>query len=149
MGSLVVSLSLSLDGFVAPERRTGQPARRRGGVKLFEWWTAGTERVGPDDRFRPPARSRPVVQEMFEGGAIITGRRTFDIARGWGGLNLVAVLLGSGVRRFANLEGHPFDLDCTRGVESDGAPISATASSNRLGRRSTTWNRSQISRSTS
>jgi len=42
-------------------------------------------RVGPDDRFKPPARSRAVVEEMFDCGAIITGRRTFDIAGGWGG----------------------------------------------------------------
>src|SRR5271166_1100822 len=34
---------------------------------------------------RPPARSRPVVEEMFACGAIITGRRTFDVADGWGG----------------------------------------------------------------
>jgi dihydrofolate reductase len=56
-----------------------------GGGRLFEWRTAGTERLEPDDRFRPPARSRAVVEEAFSGGAIITGRRTFDIARGWGG----------------------------------------------------------------
>jgi dihydrofolate reductase len=30
-------------------------------------------------------RSRAVVAEMFECGAVITGRRTFDIADGWGG----------------------------------------------------------------
>ena len=33
---------------------------------------------------------------------------------------MVPVLLGGGVRLFANLEGHPFDLECTRVVESDG-----------------------------
>jgi dihydrofolate reductase len=127
---------------------------------------------------------------MFECGAIITGRRTFDIADGWGGhhpvgapffllthsppdrhvgpgtdgtvvtdgiesaleqaravaggrdiavgaaavaqqyleaglldeihVNLVPVLLGGGVRLFANLGDRQFDLDCTRLVESDG-----------------------------
>jgi dihydrofolate reductase len=41
--------------------------------------------MGPDDRFRPPLRSRAVVEEMFDCGAVITGRRTFDIAAGWGG----------------------------------------------------------------
>jgi len=55
------------------------------GGRLFAWWTADTERLGPDDRFRPPARSRAVVSEAFACGAVITGRRTFDIARGWGG----------------------------------------------------------------
>ncbi len=190
MGNLVIDISISLDGFVAgPNDGPGNPLGD-GGMRLFDWWTAGTERIGPDDRFRPPPRSRDVVREMFACGALITGRRTFEIARGWGGhhpvgapfflltheppdryvgpgtegivvtdgiesalrqaravagdraigiasadvagqylkaglldeihLNIVPVLLGGGVRLFANLEGHPFDLECTRVVESDG-----------------------------
>jgi len=85
MGKVVVGLSMSLDGFVAgPNDGPGNPLGDGGG-RLFDWWTAGTERVGPDDRFKPPARSRRVVEEMFACGAVITGRRTFDIANGWGG----------------------------------------------------------------
>ena len=85
MGNVVVGLSMSLDGFVAgPNDGPGNPLGDGGG-RLFDWWTAGPVRVGPDDRFKPPARSRPVVEEMFACGAIITGRRTFDIAQGWGG----------------------------------------------------------------
>jgi hypothetical protein len=85
MSNVVVGLSVSLDGFVAgPNDGPGNPLGDGGG-KLFEWWTAGTERLGPDDRFRPPGRSRGVVEETFAVGAIITGRRTFDIAGGWGG----------------------------------------------------------------
>jgi dihydrofolate reductase len=85
MSKVVVGLSVSLDGFIAgPNDGPGNPLGDGGG-KLFEWWTAGTERIGPDDRFRPPARSRAVVEEAFAGGAVITGRRTFDIAGGWGG----------------------------------------------------------------
>ncbi len=190
MGKVVVGLSMSLDGFVAgPNDGPGNPLGDGGG-RLFDWWTAGTERVGPDGRFRPPARSRAVVEEMFACGAVITGRRTFDIANGWGGhhpvgapffllthhlpdqhvgpgtdgtvvtdgiesalaqaravagerdvsvgaadvaqqflkaglldeiqINLVPVLLGGGVRLFANLEDHQLNLECTRVVESDG-----------------------------
>lgn len=85
MGAVVVDLSMSLDGFIAgPNDGPGNPLGD-GGRRLFDWWTAGSERVGPDDRFRPPARSRPVVAEMFDCGAIIAGRRWFDIAGGWGG----------------------------------------------------------------
>jgi dihydrofolate reductase len=190
MGKVVTGLTMSLDGFIAgPNDGPGNPLGDDGG-RLFDWWTAGIERVGPDDRFKPPARSRAVVREMFECGAIVTGRRTFDIAGGWGGhhpigapffllthsppeqwvgpgtdgtvvldgiesalaqaraiagerdvavgaadvaqqylaaglldeihVNLVPVLLGSGVRLFANLEDHQLDLECTRVVESDG-----------------------------
>jgi dihydrofolate reductase len=85
MSKVVVGLSVSLDGYIAaPNDGPGNPLGDGGG-RLFEWWTAGTERIGPDDRFRPPARSRAVVEEAFASGAIITGRRTFDIAGGWGG----------------------------------------------------------------
>src|ERR1017187_3657651 len=85
MGNVVVGLTISLDGFIAgPNDGPGNPLGD-GGSALFDWWSAGTERLGPDDRFKPPAHSRLVVEEMFECGAIITGRRTFDIAGGWGG----------------------------------------------------------------
>jgi dihydrofolate reductase len=85
MGKLVVGLSMSLDGFIAGPNDGDRNPLGDGGGKLFEWWTAGTDRLGPDDRFKPPARSREIVEEAFSGGAVITGRRTFDIARGWGG----------------------------------------------------------------
>ena len=89
MGPVVADLSVSLDGFIAgPNDGPGNPLRDGGG-RLFDWWTADTERIGPDDRFKPPARSRAVASETFGSGAVITGRRTFDIARGWGGRPLV------------------------------------------------------------
>lgn len=190
MGKVVVGLTISLDGFIAgPNDGPGNPLGD-GGTALFNWWTAGDERVGPDDRFRPPRPSHGVVREMFECGAVITGRRTFDIAEGWQGhhpvgapffvlthnaperwvgpgtqgtavtdgiysalekaqavagsrpvsvgaadvaqqylraglvdevhVNLVPLLLGAGIRLFANLEGHLPRLECTRVVESVG-----------------------------
>jgi dihydrofolate reductase len=85
MGMVVVDLSTSLDGFIAgPNDGPGNPLGD-GGMRIFEWMSAGDEVIGGDERFRPPAASRPVVEEWFECGAIITGRRTFDIANGWGG----------------------------------------------------------------
>jgi len=97
MGKVMVALSISLDGFIAgPNDGPGNPLGD-GGSTLFDWWSAGTKCVGPrsrshsDDRFKPPARSRVVAREMFECGAIITGRRTFDIAKGWGGDHPVGV----------------------------------------------------------
>jgi dihydrofolate reductase len=85
MRRLLVSISISLDGFVAGPNDGPDNPLGDGGSRLFDWWTAGTERIGDDERFRPPERSRVVVEEMFDCGAIITGRRTFDIAGGWGG----------------------------------------------------------------
>jgi dihydrofolate reductase len=85
MGNLVIRLSMSLDGFIAGPNDGPDNPLGDGGGRLFEWWASGTERVGPDDRFKPEPRSRAVAEEAFKTGAIITGRRTFDIAGGWGG----------------------------------------------------------------
>jgi dihydrofolate reductase len=85
MGKVVVDLSVSLDGFIAGADDGPAKPLGDGGTRLFDWWSAGTVRVGPDDRFKPPSRSLPVVEEMLACGAVITGRRTFDIADGWGG----------------------------------------------------------------
>ena len=85
MGKVIVGLSMSLDGYIAGPNDGPANPLGDGGGRLFAWWTAGKERVGPDDRFKPPARSRAVVEEMFRCGAIIAGRRTFDLANGWGG----------------------------------------------------------------
>jgi dihydrofolate reductase len=190
MGNVVIAQSMSLDGFIAgPNDGPGNPLGDGGG-RLFEWMTGGEERVGPDDRFKPVARSRPAMREMLECGAIVIGRRTFDIAKGWGGhhpigvpffllthappeehvgpgtagtvvtdgiesaleqaravagarkiavgaadvaqqylraglvdevhIDLVAILLGGGVRMFANLHELQTRLECTRVIESDG-----------------------------
>jgi dihydrofolate reductase len=85
MGVVTVDLSISLDGFIAGAHDGPDNPLGDGGQRLFAWWSAGQARVGPDDRFKPPDKSRPVVEAMLRGGALVTGRRTFDIADGWGG----------------------------------------------------------------
>ena len=55
MGNVVVGLTMSVDGFIAgPNDGPGNPLGDGGG-RLFNWWSDGSARVGPDDRFRPPA----------------------------------------------------------------------------------------------
>jgi len=84
MGDVVVDLSVSLDGFIAgsddgPDRPLG-----RGGDRLFTWMSAGPESNRVERRLAPPEASAIVVDEwMTEYGAMISGRRTFDIADGW------------------------------------------------------------------
>jgi hypothetical protein len=85
MGLVVVDLTVSLDGYIAGPNDGPDNPLGDGGSPLFDWWRAGTERIGPDDRFKPAARSVAVAREAFGYGAVITGRRTFDIAGGWGG----------------------------------------------------------------
>jgi dihydrofolate reductase len=84
MGDVTVSLSVSLDGFIAgPDDGLEHPLGR-GGEGLFAWMSAGSPRPGIDERLAVPDASREVVDGwLTECGAIVTGRRTFDIARGW------------------------------------------------------------------
>jgi dihydrofolate reductase len=93
MGTVIVDLSISLDGYIAglDDGGVGGPLGR-GGDALFAWMGAGPPENEVERRLRPPDASMPVVREwMSAGGAMISGRRTFDIAGGWA-------------------DGHPVDL---------------------------------------
>lgn len=86
MSTVVVDLSVSLDGFIAgPGDGPGNPLGD-GGAGLFEWMTAGPPENRIESRLTPPAASKLIVAEWVEEtGAMISGRRTFDIANGWKG----------------------------------------------------------------
>jgi dihydrofolate reductase len=86
MGNVVVDLSMSLDGFIAGRDDGAELPLGRGGEGLFTWMSAGPESNRVESRIAPPDASRVVVDEwMTEVGAMISGRRTFDIANGWKG----------------------------------------------------------------
>jgi len=92
MAKVVISLTMSLDGFIAgPNDDFDHPLGTRGGLKLFNWYTSGTgPGVHGDARFKPKGPNQDVVQEMFAtAGASLTGRRTYDIAGGWNGTHPV------------------------------------------------------------
>lgn len=84
MGSVIVDLSVSLDGFIAGAGDGMTSPLGRGGQALFAWMAAGDPLPGFDGRLAPPEASRPIVAEwVTEAGAGLSGRRTFDIAGGW------------------------------------------------------------------
>jgi dihydrofolate reductase len=84
MGTVIIDLTVSLDGFIAgPDDGPEQPLGR-GGEALFTWMNAGPESNRFDRWLTPPNASVPIVREwMTQAGAGISGRRTFDIANGW------------------------------------------------------------------
>jgi dihydrofolate reductase len=68
-------MTMSLDGFVAgPDDRIGQEMGR-GGFRLFDWL---------DDR-EGPGPNGEVYAESVATGALISGRRTFELAGRWNG----------------------------------------------------------------
>jgi len=86
MSTVIVDLSISVDGYVAGPNDGMDNPLGDGGMALFAWMGAGPPENQVDPRLRPPDASMAIVQEwMTSGGAIITGRRTFDIAHGWAG----------------------------------------------------------------
>jgi dihydrofolate reductase len=75
MGRLVLYMTMSLDGFIAgPDDRVGQELGRDGG-RLFNWL---------DDRMSD-GPSGQVFRELLATGAVISGRRTFELAGRWQG----------------------------------------------------------------
>jgi dihydrofolate reductase len=84
VGTVIVDLTISLDGFIAGRADGMDLPLGRGGDALFRWMTAGPEANRVEARLAPPDASKVVVEEwMTQAGAGISGRRTFDIARGW------------------------------------------------------------------
>src|SRR5690349_6199222 len=83
MSKVVALMSVSLDGFVAD--------RNDGVAEVFDWYVHSGDvefRSGGADpmTFRVSRPSAEHLRALWsELGAVLTGRRTFDVAHGWGG----------------------------------------------------------------
>lgn len=96
MGSVMFDITMSLDGFVtAPEDRAGRGLGVDG--EVLHYWVFGGpwkyedyERDGeclkPDPERLDPV-DRDVLGEGAHAGAVIVGRRMYDMTDGWGGRN--------------------------------------------------------------
>ena len=123
MGKVATGLSMSLDGFIAgPNDGQGQPLGE-GGERLFEWFSAGDTEYGlpgTEMVFRVSQQSAEMLREAHAGmGAFVTGRRTFDLANGWGGsppLGVPTFVVTHAVPDEWVYEGSPFTF-VTDGVE--------------------------------
>lgn len=78
----VLYMSMSLDGFIAGRDDDTEQGLGVGGERLHDWlgpWQ------GSAATFDPPGASRNVFDEIMATGAVLVGRRTFDIAGHWNG----------------------------------------------------------------
>lgn len=74
-GPVRLYMAMSLDGYIAgPDDRPGQELGRDGG-RLFDWLDA-RDGDGPDG---------DVYREALATGAVVAGRRTFELAGRWNG----------------------------------------------------------------
>lgn len=83
-GKVLLDISVSLDGYVAGPHSDRDNPMGDGGMRLHDWiWGGRTSGV-------PGKGAQGVHREVFEAlkrrtGAVVAGRRTYDIVDGWGG----------------------------------------------------------------
>ena len=95
MGKVISELSMSLDGYIAGPHDGPENGLGDGGEALFRWYEAGdVPFVVPNGEmtFHVSAASAALLAETYPTfGALVTGRRTFDITNGWEGRHTVDV----------------------------------------------------------
>ena len=83
MSKLVAIMSMSVDGYVAD--------LNDGVAEVFDWYVTSGDvefNTGGSDpmTFKVSGPSAEHLRRLTSGiGAVLTGRRTFDVAQGWGG----------------------------------------------------------------
>ena len=83
MSKVVLYMSMSVDGFITGPDDGTDHGLGVNGERLHDWLPAG----GLDPRSHRPVDglNATVFDELMATGAVIVGRRTFDIAGGWAG----------------------------------------------------------------
>jgi dihydrofolate reductase len=84
MSATVLSMSMSLDGFIAGPNETRDNGLGDGGMRLHEWIFAGPGR-DPGTVARPPGVNGQVFGELMATGAVVAGRGTVEPAGYWRG----------------------------------------------------------------
>lgn len=125
MGKVTTGLTMSLDGFIAARNDGPEHPLGEGGMRLFEWFSSGdNEYIVPSGgmSFMVSKQSAEMLREVYSSiGAIVTGRRTFDITNGWGGRHPldvpIFVLTHSAPDDWEYMDEAPFTF-VTDGIES-------------------------------
>ena len=89
VGKVVFNMTMSLDVFVAGPNDGPENGLGDGGDRLFEWYFSGDTEIPISDGnmvLKVSPQSGEILKEALGTyGAGVWGRRTFDIAKGWGG----------------------------------------------------------------
>jgi dihydrofolate reductase len=96
MAKVLVALTMSLDGFIAGSNDEVEQPLGESGMRLFDWYfngdtpirqyQAAANRGVSVPPFKLSSSSAEVFEDLIESGrAVVTGRRTYDIADAWGG----------------------------------------------------------------
>ncbi|WP_155833530.1 dihydrofolate reductase family protein [Halomonas sp. BC04] len=92
MSNAVLNMSISLDGYVSGENDCREYPLGNGGEVLHYWMRQGStvhkENIDPQYHgfFKTSGNNTKIVSDFFsEIGAMIFGRRTYELVDGWGG----------------------------------------------------------------
>jgi dihydrofolate reductase len=85
MSATVLSMSMSLDGFIAGPNERLDNGLGDGGQRLHDWLFTDAEAEANGIPGRPAGINGQVFDELMSTGAVVAGRGTFEPAGGWGG----------------------------------------------------------------
>ncbi len=116
MSQVIAGFSMSIDGFVADADD--------GVDDVFKWYSAGgtdSEVMAGDEAIGMTREAAESIEEAGRAaGALVTARRTFDLAHAWGGKHPMdvpmVVLTHSVPQEWVNREGSPFTF-VTEGIQ--------------------------------
>jgi dihydrofolate reductase len=124
MGKVRTGLSMSLDGFIGGPNDGPEAPMGEGGERLLAWYSGGDTEYrlpGTEMVFMVSPQTAELLRETRRTtGALVTGRRTFDLTNGWGGrhpLDVPVFVLTHTVPQEWLYEGSPFTF-VTDGLES-------------------------------
>jgi dihydrofolate reductase len=124
MGKVITSISMSLDGFIAGPQDDVQ--------QLFKWYFGGAEAFevqgGRMTLKVSPESAKLLAESIATTGAMVAGRRMFDLAGAWGGNPPFApcfIVTHNADQEWVR-EGSPFTF-VTDGIESAVAQARAAA----------------------
>ncbi|MGN9774421.1 dihydrofolate reductase family protein [Micromonospora sp. H33] len=132
MTTVMTGATMSLDGYIADESHGGFEY-------LFQWYGNGdveTPTANPDLTMRTSAASAAHLRELNEKiGALVVGRRLFDMTGGWGGrhpMDVPVVVVTHRVPEGWEREGESF-VFVTDGIESAIATAKSLAGEKQVG----------------
>jgi dihydrofolate reductase len=124
VGKVRTGHSTSLDGFIAGPNDGPQVPMGEGGERLLAWYAGGETEYrlpGTEMVFKVSPQSAELLSETSRTtGALVTGRRTFDLTNGWGGghpLDVPVFVVTHSVPNDWVYEGSSFTF-VTNGLES-------------------------------
>jgi dihydrofolate reductase len=85
VSATVLSMSMSLDGFIAGPNEGPGNGLGDGGHRLHEWLPPGVDADRTATSGRRTGVNGQVIDELMATGAVVAGRGTFEPAGGWGG----------------------------------------------------------------